>query len=150
MFKPKPKKRPQSGRPPNKHPGGRPTVMHEKTIEKLEQAYSLDCTDSEACIYAGIKPATLYKFQKDNPEFIERKQLLKGKPVLKARGVILNELNKENSDIAKWYLERKRKSEFSIRQENVANLHVQTKFSGLSEDELDNLINELKEDDEQS
>jgi hypothetical protein len=38
--------------------GGRPTVMTEEVMRKLEEAFSLDCTDEEACAYAGIGERT--------------------------------------------------------------------------------------------
>lgn len=99
------------------HAGGRPTVFSDEVLQKLEQAFSLDCTDEEACIYADIAPSSLYNYQNAHPEFLERKKLLKQKLVLKARTVIANNLNDNDREVAKWYLERKRKDEFSTKQE---------------------------------
>ena len=96
---------------------GRPSAITDEVIAKLEQAFSLDCTDEEACVYADIHPATLYRYQNENPEFCERKKLLKQKLVLKARSVISKNLQENDRDTAKWYLERKRKDEFSTKQE---------------------------------
>jgi hypothetical protein len=96
---------------------GRPTVMTIDTIKALEQAFSLGCSDLEACLHAGISKQTLYTYQKDNPEFIDRKEMLKDKLVLKARTVVAEHLNKNDKETAKWYLERKKKAEFSTRVE---------------------------------
>ena len=96
-------------------PAGRPTVMTPEIISKLEDAFALGCSDSEACFYAGIGQSTLYSYQEDHPEFVERKEQLKEKPILKARQTIVKGL--DDPDNAKWYLERKRKSEFSQRNE---------------------------------
>jgi len=96
---------------------GRPSIITDEVLQKLEQAFSLDCTDEEACIYADISPRTLYNYQDANPEFLQRKKLLKQKLVLKARTVISNSLSENDRDTAKWYLERKRKDEFSTKQE---------------------------------
>lgn len=96
---------------------GRPTVITDEVLQKLEQAFSLDCTDDEACVYADISPRSLYYYQEANPDFLQRKKLLKQKLVLKARTVIANSLNSDDRDTAKWYLERKKKDEFSTKQE---------------------------------
>ena len=45
--------------------------------------------------------------------FSERMKALKHTPVLKARQVVIDNLDDVNT--AKWYLERKRKEEFSVR-----------------------------------
>lgn len=96
---------------------GRKTVMTTDVIKALEQAFSLGCTDIEACLHAGIGKSTLYDYQQENPEFVERKEKLKDKLVLKARTVVADALNKNDKDTAKWYLERKKKAEFSTRVE---------------------------------
>ncbi|KKQ73710.1 MAG: hypothetical protein US96_C0055G0009 [Candidatus Woesebacteria bacterium GW2011_GWB1_38_5b] len=95
--------------------GGRPTVMTEEVLVKLKEAFMFDATDKEACIWAGIGEASLYRYQAENSEFREQKEAWKQNPVLKAKVTIYNNLN--NVDIAKWYLERKAKNEFGTRQE---------------------------------
>lgn len=96
---------------------GRPTEMTKETLLKLESMFSIGASDLEACLMADISPSTLYNFQKQHPEFLERKQMLKEKLVLKARTVIADALNRKDENTAKWYLERKKKNEFGTRQE---------------------------------
>ena len=91
---------------------GRPTIMTPVIISKLEDVFAMGGTDEEACFYAGIGKSTLYNFQDKHPEFVERKEALKLKPVLKARQTIINSLDNPNE--AKWYLEKKTK-EFKNR-----------------------------------
>lgn len=98
---------------------GHPTVMTPETIAKLEQAFSLGCTDMEACFFANIGKSALYNYQKEHPEFVERKEALKEKMIFAARTVIANSLADNDKDTAKWLLERKRKQEFSTRIENT-------------------------------
>jgi hypothetical protein len=92
---------------------GRPTVVNDTVIPKLVDAFSLGCTDEEACLYADIGMSTLYKYQEANPEFVERKKLLKQKPFLKARNTVIKHL--DDPDHAEWYLERKGKNEFGMK-----------------------------------
>ena len=47
----------------------RPTVMTDEVVSKLEHAFSMGCTDLEACMYAGIAKATFYRYQEDNEDF---------------------------------------------------------------------------------
>lgn len=95
---------------------GRPTVMTPELIAKLEYAFSLGCTDNEACFHADIAPATLYKYQDQNPAFTERKHLLKDSPIFLARQSVLRGL-KDSPELALKFLERKKKDEFSLRSE---------------------------------
>ena len=98
-----------SGKGKNK--GGRPTKMTPETIRKLEQAFSLGCTDLEACLFADIGKSTLYDYQEENPEFAERKARLKENPVLLARKSVVEALEGD-PDLALKFLERKKKDEF--------------------------------------
>ena len=106
-------------RPDGKKDTGRPTVMTQETIDKLETSFALGCSDLEACLFANISPQTLYDYQHIHPEFIERKEMLKEKQVLKARSVIAEAINNKDKEVAKWYLERKKKVEFSTRVEST-------------------------------
>ena len=103
---------------------GRHTVMTQDVVNKLEQAFSMGCSDLEACLHAGISKQTLYDYQAKNPKFVDRKEQLKEKLVLKARTVIAEALNKKDENTAKWYLERKRKDEFSQKIEQDISLSI--------------------------
>ncbi len=100
---------------------GRPTVMTKEVIAKLEEAFLLGCTDMEACLVANINKATLYRYQEDHPEFVERKETLKKTPTLLARRTVVTDIA-TNSDLAMKYLERKEKDEFSSKSEINTNL----------------------------
>lgn len=95
------------------NPVGRPTVMTPEIITLLIDAFTWGSSDLEACLYAGIGKTTLYEYQKDEPSFAERKELIKNSPVLQARRNIMTQLEMGDVNTAKWYLERKKKDEFS-------------------------------------
>ena len=96
---------------------GRPTVITQDVLRKLEEAFALGCTDVEACFYAGISKTAFYEYQADNPQFAERKEALKEQPVLKARKVVLDAIEEGDKQSSQWYLERKKKDEFSQKTE---------------------------------
>lgn len=98
---------------------GRPPVITPIIIAKLEEVFAIGGSDKEACFYADISPATLYNYQNENPLFIERKEALKMRPILKARQTVVKSL--DDPDRAFRYLERKVKSEFAQKLEQDHN-----------------------------
>ncbi|NLZ73222.1 MAG: hypothetical protein GX905_05320, partial [Bacteroidales bacterium] len=97
-------------------------------------------SDSEACFYANISKQTLYNYQKEHPEFVDRKEALKEKPILKARQTVVKALDDPKD--AQWFLERKRKEEFSFRQEVTGAEGKELKL--LSEKQIETLKEKLK------
>lgn len=89
---------------------GRPTVMTQDTVNKLEYAFSIGASAEEATHYAGISRQTFYVWLKEHPEYSDRIEDLRMKPVLKARVTLFNSLNDPHH--AKWYLKKKRTEEF--------------------------------------
>jgi hypothetical protein len=95
---------------------GPPTKMTSTALALLKEAFLLGCTDDEACLKAEIDPATLYRYQKKNPNYARQKELWKQNPFLIARTTIVREIQ-VNPDLALKYMERKKKDEFSLKQE---------------------------------
>lgn len=121
---------------------GRPTIMTDETLNKLEEVFALGGTDKEACFYASISHQTLYDYQKEHPEFVERKEALKERPILKARQTIVKGL--DQADNAKWFLERKVKGEFSSRTELTGKDGKDLVQEALTKEEKDKLLGLLK------
>lgn len=96
---------------------GRPSVMTEEIIAKLEEGFLRGLTDTEACLYSDIAPSTLYEYQKENPGFSERKDQLKQAVRMKAKLNVTDAINTGDKLLSTWYLERKAKDEFSNRTE---------------------------------
>jgi len=90
-----------------KNKGGRPTVMTLECIQKLEDAFSWGCTDSEACCHADISMSTLYDYCSKNEKFSDRKELLKNQPVMKAKKIVTNSLDEESLSTAQRVIDRK-------------------------------------------
>lgn len=84
---------------------GRPPKIDKNTLTKLEDAFSLGMSDDNACSYAEIDPRTLYRYQEKNPEYSQRKAMLKRKPNVRAFQTIVNSLGDPNH--AWRWLERK-------------------------------------------
>lgn len=95
---------------------GQPPVIDEYRLQLLTEAFGYGATDEEACFYADIAPATLYNYQKKHPKFLERKTRLKERPIMVARKSVVDAM-RNDGQLALKFLERKRKDEFSTRNE---------------------------------
>ena len=113
---------------------GRPTKINADVINKMEQAFSLDASIDEMCLFAGITPQTYYNFIKKWPDLLERFTALRNRPVLKARNTVVGALGEPIH--AFKYLEKKRRAEFG---EKIAVEH-----SGKVENEI-GVTSEVKE-----
>ena len=89
---------------------GRPTVVTPEMLGKLEQVFAIDGTVEEACSYAEIARNTYYEYLKRNPDFQDRIDELRQRPLLKARQTIVKSLDDPNH--AFKYAEKKLKKEF--------------------------------------
>lgn len=96
---------------------GRPRAITPKKLEKLEEAFKLGCTNTEACFYADVAESTFYDFLKEYPEYSDKIKMWKEYQKIQARLAVHQALKRGDKDMAKWYLERKAKDEFSIKQE---------------------------------
>lgn len=89
---------------------GRPLKIEEDALAKLEMAFKIGLSDEDACDYAHIDPATLYRYQKKNEEFCKQKKAWKKNPNFKAKYTMYQNLN--DPKWAAWWLEH-RDDEFS-------------------------------------
>jgi hypothetical protein len=101
---------------------GRPTVMTDEVVRKLEEGFCAGLTDEQACLYADISKPTLYDYCNKYPEFSNRKEILKEQPLIRAKLNVTKNINSGDLTDSKWYLERKGKKEFSLRTENDLNI----------------------------
>lgn len=123
-----------------KNKGGRPTVMTDEMVNKLEYGFLKGLTDEQCCLFAGISKQTLYDYCHNHPEFTDRKELLKQNPTVKAKINIAEGIENGDEDLSKWYLERKSKDEFSLKQDVSVSGNVNNPFEGLTTEELKKLI----------
>jgi hypothetical protein len=95
---------------------GRPSVVTGEKIALLKAAFLFGASDKEACAYAEISKDSLYRYQSSHPDFSEQKEAWKENPILKAKETVFRGVQRD-PDLALRYLERKKKDEFSLRNE---------------------------------
>lgn len=93
--------------------------IDDEAVKKLEYAFSIGADVSAACFYADISRRTYYNWISSFPDLEERFHNLRECPALRAFETISKNL--DNADTAKWYLERKKKNEFSTKTETDVN-----------------------------
>lgn len=120
---------------------GRPTVRTPEVMRKIEEVAMLDGTVEEMAYYAGIHRDTLYAWMATDKDLSDRISSLRQRPVLLARQSVANHI-KADGDLALKYLERKRKSEFSPRTEQVEmNITEAQKFDEAESAEITRALN---------
>lgn len=128
------------GRPKKRANAGRPTVMTAETLKKLEYAFLKGMSDREACLFANISAQSLYNYCNENPAYFERKELLKEMPKVQAKINVVEGIENGDTELSKWYLERRNKEEFSTKQDIGLTGTVNNPFEGFTTDELKKLI----------
>jgi PBSX family phage terminase large subunit len=98
---------------------GRPSTISDEVKQKIEFAYSIGAKQEEVCLYAGIGRTTLWRILSKDDAFAERLEILKHRPVLKARFNIVKAMEGDPQngippDISttRWFLERIKRKEF--------------------------------------
>ena len=119
---------------------GRPLKITKDVLTKLEDAFSNALPDTEACLYAGINPVTLYRYQERHPEFSKRKEALKLTPNIAARKTIVQTLG--DVRVAQWWLEKKDPSmRPTSKVEHAGNIEVTDLTDRMSDEEKAALAN---------
>ena len=95
-------------------PAGRPTVMTDTCVAKLEEAFLHGCNNVEACLYAGIERTSLYRYIEKHPEFSNRIETLKQSPVMRARIILSEALDAKCLATANRVIDRKEGSTVTV------------------------------------
>jgi hypothetical protein len=119
---------------------GRKTKLTKEVVKKLEEAFAIDATVTEACFYADISRETYYNWIEKHKELSDRFTALRNRPVLTARTTVVNAI-KTDPDLAMRYLERKKKGEFSPRIETD---NINREVFDDSAKEIKNILEEIR------
>lgn len=90
---------------------GRPSLLTEEVVGKLEYAFGIGANVKQACFYANIHKDTYYQWMKDNPTLSDRLDEIKEKLPLKALENVATSIEggtvKGNLSTSQWLLEKK-------------------------------------------
>lgn len=92
---------------------GRPTVLTEEVVQKLESVFKLGVTIDAACTYANIARSTFYDHYNHDIEFRTKIDTAKDYARIAAGSVVINAIVKDRDvEAAKWWLAKKHPDEF--------------------------------------
>ena len=110
---------------PEQNSVGRPEVITEEVVQKLESILQLGVSDGMACQYAKIGRTTFYKKLKEDEEFADRIQSAKDLVTISAGQVVTKAIVKDKDlTTAKWWLERKAPDEFGDKKAELPPVQV--------------------------
>jgi hypothetical protein len=108
-----------------KRKAGRPKIITPLVEKSLEMAFMNGLSAQEACEYAGIHRATFYRHLETHPDFAERVEIAKERPMNMARQTVVKSLASGHVPTAKWYLSRKDPEFSTSNQAFMSQTHIQ-------------------------
>ena len=94
---------------------GRPQIMTETTIQKLEEGFLKGLNVMECCLWANISKSTYYNFVEERPEYLDRFEQLKSNTRMIAKMNLYDKIQGGDDYNSRWYLERT-SDEFNPKQ----------------------------------
>lgn len=101
---------------------GRPTIMTPAVVSKLELGFMKGLNVTECCRYAEIGRNCFYEYLEKHPEFKDRIEELQSSPSTRAKLNVVEAIENGDTDLSKWWLERKNRDEFSTKQDISADV----------------------------
>lgn len=92
---------------------GRPSVVNEDMLRKLEVFIASGMSVSASCYMAGLSKSTYYEHKELDKEFADRMRMAEEWATFRARQIILQAIDNGDTACARWYLERKARFEFA-------------------------------------
>ena len=108
---------------------GRPTIMTEAIVSKLEYGFMKGLNVTECCHYADISRNCFYEYCEKNPAFKDRIEELRSYTSARAKLNVAEAIEEGDKDMSKWWLERRNKDEFSTKQEVAADVTSEVTIS---------------------
>lgn len=124
---------------------GRPTVITDDAIQKLEEAFKWDATIGEACRYAGISESTYYDHYNKNKQFSEKIDRARDFIFELAKKNIERAVSEGDTELSVKLLKMRQNKIYNERTVNEIEGEVGVKKADQLADALDDIL-EIKED----
>lgn len=93
-------------------------VNIDEYLTNIQPYLEVGCSLYEACLHAVVPYTTVVDYQNADEKIRKNIERMQNVPILTARQAVVGDM-KENSELALKYLERKKKDEFSPRNEHT-------------------------------
>lgn len=125
--------------------GGRPTVITDDVVQKLENVFKLGVTDAVACNYAKIAERTFYDHLRSDEGFRSLIQAAKDYARILACSVVIDAIKNKDIQAAKWFLEKRYPEEFGTQVPTVLVQNNQISNQVVSTQDRETAIKDVKE-----
>ncbi len=128
--------------------GGRPTVITNEVVRKLEEALQDGFSVSEACLVSGISRTAYYERRSTDEAFAVKMELAQKYVTIRAKKTVIQAIKDGNFNAAKWWLERREREEFgpsAVSQAAKEQQQVQERQREQEDDTLRRLFSSLKD-----
>lgn len=119
--------------------GGRPTVISDEVVWKLEAALRDGFNVSEACLTSGVSRTAYYERKAADEAFADKMELAQKYVTIRAKKVVVQAIDDGNFNAAKWWLEHRERDEFGSRTISEEAKEQQQEQERLREKEDDTL-----------
>lgn len=117
---------------------GRPSVINDSVVRKLEEGAALGLNDASLCLYSNISRTTFYKYIKEHPAFADRLDVLRrNNNILAMRNVrkgLEDADKKERGIMTRWFLEKTDpdfNSKMDVSVQTSGNLTIEARSDAL-------------------
>lgn len=118
-----------------KNKGGRPTVLTEDTVQKLEKSLQEGFSITKACKLSGISVSSYYDHLEKSPQFSEKMNLAQEWAKEKAAYNVVEAIRDGDVQTSRWFLDREERKE------------ERRKNPGQTSNVLIQILNEIKDED---
>lgn len=128
--------------------GGRPTVISDRVVRKLEAALRDGFNVSEACLVSGVSRSVYYERKASDSVFADKMELAQKYVTIRAKKVVVQAIDDGNFNAAKWWLEHRERDEFGSRtvsEETKEQQQERERAAEKEDDTLRQIINSLKD-----
>src|SRR4051812_9405700 len=87
--------------------GGRPSSFTDDLVKKLEEAFMIDATITEACAFANISRQAYYDQCERDPKFLDRMERAQQFPFMMAKKVVFQAMQLNDGALALKFLDRR-------------------------------------------
>lgn len=121
--------------------------VDKKILETICECLEKWWTIWDACYLAGIQRSSFYYHYNQNEKFAMQVDFARSKIERKSRELLWEAItDKKDTNMAKWYLERKAKDEFSTKTEHTSKSDVNISLDNILQEIINNQTNLIKKE----
>ena len=110
----------------------RPTRLTDEVLKKLEDAFKVGASISQACIYAGISQQDYFNWIKKYERFFERMEGFKNFPYVFSKEAIFKAINSKDPNVSAKYALEFLKRRDPDRKYKTENTNVDVSFTWIT------------------